>query len=141
MVSSLLRYDLSRDISVAIPGLRSVAEVEVAAKVGEYYHGLTEQEQKRFGFQLGACCRDCGLCMPCPEKLNIPAILRFDTFYSVYGLKNWASRLYGGLEVKADKCTGCGECQQKCPYNSARSQHAKRSAQKINRLSSFGIGR
>jgi predicted aldo/keto reductase-like oxidoreductase len=117
MVSSLLRYDLSRDISVAIPGLRSFAEVETAAKEGEAYQGLTDNEKKRFSFQLGDCCRDCGACMLCPEKVNIPATLRFESFYTVYGLKNWACKLYGGLEVKADKCTGCEECQQKCPYN------------------------
>jgi uncharacterized protein len=117
MVSSLLRYDLSRDISVAIPGVRSVSEVEAAANVGETYRGLAEAEKKRFDFKLGSYCRDCGVCMPCPEKVNIPATLRFDTFYSVYGLKSWARKLYGGLEVKAGKCTACGECQQKCPYN------------------------
>jgi uncharacterized protein len=116
MVSSLLKYDLSKDVSAAIPGLRSVTEAEVAAKVGETYQGLTEAEKKSFEFPLGAYCRDCGLCMPCPEKVNIPATLRFESFYSVYGLKSWARKLYGGLEVKADKCTGCGECQQKCPY-------------------------
>jgi predicted aldo/keto reductase-like oxidoreductase len=55
--------------------------------------------------------------MPCPEKVNIPAVLRFELFFSVYGLKNWARKLYGGLEGKADKCSKCGMCQQKCPYN------------------------
>jgi predicted aldo/keto reductase-like oxidoreductase len=117
MVSSLLRYNLAQDISVTIPGLRSVAEVEAAAKAGENYQGLTRQEQEQFSFQLGAYCRDCGLCMPCPEKVNIPAVLRFELFFSVYGLKNWARKLYGGLEGKADKCSKCGMCQQKCPYN------------------------
>ncbi len=117
MVSSLLRYVLSKDVSATTPGLRSVAEVEAAAKVGETCQGLTEAEKQRFSFQLGAYCRDCGLCMPCPQNTNIPAILRFDMFGSVYGLKNWARKLYGGLEVKADKCSGCGECQPKCPYN------------------------
>ncbi len=117
MVSSLLRYNLSKNIASTIPGLRSIAEVETAAKAGQNYQGLTLQEQKHFSFQLGKYCRDCGLCMPCPEKVNIPATLRFESFFSVYGLKNWARKLYGGLEVKADKCTNCGECQQKCPYN------------------------
>jgi uncharacterized protein len=116
-VFSLIKYDLSRDISAAIPGLRSVAEVETAAKVGETYKGLTKAEKKQFSFELGAYCRDCGHCMLCPEKVNVAATLRFDLFYSVYGLKSWASKLYSGLEVKADKCTDCGECQQKCPYN------------------------
>ncbi|MGD6934875.1 MAG: aldo/keto reductase [Candidatus Bathyarchaeia archaeon] len=117
MVSSLLRYNLSKDISVTIPGLRSIEEVETAAQAGQTFQGLTGEEQERFGFQLGSYCRDCGLCMPCPQKVNIPATLRFESFYSVYGLKNWARKLYGGLDVKADKCTRCGLCQPKCPYN------------------------
>ena len=99
-----------------IPGLRSIHEVEVAATAGDEYIGLTIEEQKKFSFHLGDYCRDCGQCMPCPEKVNIPAALRFQSFQEVYGLKEWAKKLYGGLEVKADKCTGCGECESKCPY-------------------------
>ena len=117
MVSSTLRFVLSQDIAVTIPGLRSIVEVENAVRVGENYNGLTANEKERFSFQLGAFCRDCGLCMPCPENLNIAAILRFYALYSCYGLKNWAKKLYNGLEVKADKCTSCEECEPKCPYN------------------------
>jgi predicted aldo/keto reductase-like oxidoreductase len=117
MVRSLIRYNLSKDIASTITGLRSVFEVEIAVNAGTNYKGLTAIEQKRFTFKLGAYCRDCGMCMPCPEKVNIPAILRFDTFYSIYGLKNWARKLYAGLEIKSDKCSQCGMCQQKCPYN------------------------
>lgn len=117
IVSSLLRYNLSKDISSTIVGLRSLVEVEAATKAGIAYQGLTVIEQKRFAFKLGAYCRDCALCMPCTEKINIPAVLRFNSFYTVYGLKNWARKLYSGLDVKASKCTQCGVCQQKCPYN------------------------
>lgn len=116
MVSSALRYVLSQDIAATIPGLRSIGEVESAVRVGENFKDLTASEKERFSFQLGAYCRDCGLCMPCPENLNIAAILRFYSLYSCYGLKNWAKKLYNGLEVKADKCTSCGECEPKCPY-------------------------
>lgn len=117
MASSALRYVLSEDVSVTIPGLRSVSEVQTAAKVGKNYRGLTDEEKKRFNFSLGEqYCRDCGLCSGCPEKVNIAAVLRFESFYSVYGLENWAKKLYGGLEVKADKCTSCGQCEPKCPY-------------------------
>lgn len=118
MVSSALRYVLSRDIAVTIPGLRSISEVETAVSVGEGYEGLTACEKERFSFKLGTqYCRDCGQCMPCPEKVNIPATLRFESFYSCYGLKKWAKKLYNGLEIKADKCSGCSECEPKCPYN------------------------
>ncbi len=115
-VSSLLRYVLSQDIAAVIPGLRSIAEVETAARVGAQYSGLTAAEQRRFGFTLGNYCRDCGECMPCPEGVNIPAVLRFQMFSEVYGLKSWTKKLYGGQEVKADKCSGCGECESRCPY-------------------------
>lgn len=117
MVSSALRYVLSQDINVTIPGLKSTLEVEVVAKVGREFNGLTKNEKDHFNVQLGKVyCRDCGLCMPCPQNLNIAAILRFHTLYSAYGLENWARKLYGGLEVKADKCNGCDQCTPKCPY-------------------------
>lgn len=116
-VNSALRYVLSQDVSVVIPGLRSIHEVETAAKIGEEYKGLTTKEAKRFSFELGkSYCRDCGLCLPCPENINIPAILRFHTFYEPYGLKEWAKKLYSGLDIKADQCTHCGDCEPKCPY-------------------------
>jgi uncharacterized protein len=115
-VTSALRYVLSQDVAATIPGLRSLHEVEVAANAGEQYHGLTPKEQQHFTFNLGNYCRDCSLCLPCPQKLNIPAILRFQSFAENYGLKEWAKKLYGGLEVKADQCNGCGECTAKCPY-------------------------
>jgi predicted aldo/keto reductase-like oxidoreductase len=117
MAHSLIRYNLSKDIASTVTGLRSVFEVETAVSAGANYQGLTAIEQKRFAFKFGEYCRDCGMCMPCPEKVNIPAILRLDSFYSIYRLKNWARKLYAGLEIKSDKCSQCGECQQKCPYN------------------------
>jgi predicted aldo/keto reductase-like oxidoreductase len=117
MVNSTLRYVLSQDAAVVIPGLKSMSEVETAAKAAEQYRGLTAKEQERFNFNLGTrYCRDCGQCLLCPQSINIAAVLRFHTLYIGYGLKAWAKKLYSGLEVKADKCTKCGECEVKCPY-------------------------
>jgi predicted aldo/keto reductase-like oxidoreductase len=115
-VESALRFVLGQEVASVIPGLRSINEVEVATNAGNNYSSLTPEEQKQFTFELGQYCRDCGLCMPCPQKINIPAVLRFQSFQESYGLKEWAKKLYGGLETKADKCTGCGECEPKCPY-------------------------
>ncbi len=117
MVNSALRYVLSQDIAVTIPGLRSIGEVEAAARAGTEFTALTEDEQKRFNIELGKnYCRDCGFCLSCPENIDVAAVLRFNTLSASYGLANWARKLYGGLEVKVDSCTECGECQRKCPY-------------------------
>jgi uncharacterized protein len=117
IVNSSLRYVLTQDVATVIPGLKSVREVETAANTGAQYRGLTVEEKKRFSFNLGKnICRDCGQCLPCTQNINIAAILRFHTLYEVYGLKVWAKKIYNGLEVKADRCTKCGECEAKCPY-------------------------
>jgi predicted aldo/keto reductase-like oxidoreductase len=117
MVRSALRYVLSQDVSVVVTGFKSVEEVETAAKVGEEYSGLTSNEKDRFRVQFDEkYCRDCGFCLPCPQDIDIAAILRFNTFSKAYGLKNWARKLYHGLEIDATNCTECGKCEPKCPY-------------------------
>ncbi|MCS7096416.1 MAG: aldo/keto reductase [Candidatus Bathyarchaeota archaeon] len=115
-VERALHFILAQDVATAVVGFRSVGEVEAAAKVGDEYCGLTDLEKKLFSVSLDGHCRDCGLCLPCPRNINIPAVLRFYALYDAYGLKNWARRLYGGLEVKADECHRCGDCEQRCPY-------------------------
>jgi len=115
---SALRYVLAQDVSAVVPGLRSLREVDVAAKAGKEFNGLTEEEKRRFKVHLKyEYCRDCGLCRPCPENLNIIAILRFHSLIFDYDLKDWGKKLYDGLEVKAESCTKCGECEPRCPYN------------------------
>jgi uncharacterized protein len=116
-VNNALRYVLSQDVASVIPGLKSVGEVETAVKAAERLSGLTSSEREQFSFDLGNnFCRDCGQCLPCPQNINIPAVLRFHTLLGVYGLKAWAKKLYSGLDVKVDKCTSCGGCMAKCPY-------------------------
>jgi predicted aldo/keto reductase-like oxidoreductase len=117
MVSAALRYVLSQDIAVTIPGLRSVEEVDIAAKIGKEFTRLSNQEKAQFEIQFGDFyCRDCGLCMPCPQNVDVAAILRFQTLSNAYGLRSWAAKLYGGLKVKAGKCNECKLCQERCPY-------------------------
>ncbi|MBC7130881.1 aldo/keto reductase [Candidatus Bathyarchaeota archaeon] len=115
-VRAALRFVLAQDVSTVVTGLRSIHEVELAAEVGNSYRGLSEAEKTAFEVKLSSYCRDCGLCMPCPEKINIPAVLRFHMFSEAFNLKDWAKRLYQGLEVSAKKCIRCGECEKKCPY-------------------------
>jgi len=118
MVRSALNFVLSQDVSVVLTGFKSVEEVETAAQVGNEYTELTSDEKERFRVRFDdKYCRDCGLCFPCPQNIDIAAILRFYTLSTNYGLKNWAKKLYNGLEVNAAECAECSECETKCPYN------------------------
>ena len=118
MVSNALRFILAQDISVVIPGLRSIEEVETVAKVGQNYTKLTEVEKDTYRILLDTNhCRDCGFCLTCPKNLDIAAKLRFHTLFADYGIRNWAKKLYNGLEVNVGDCIECGECEQQCPYN------------------------
>jgi predicted aldo/keto reductase-like oxidoreductase len=116
-IRNALKFILAQDISTIAPGFKNVKEVETAAEVGAEFKGLSPEEDELFKVNLGEdYCRDCGLCLPCPKKLNIPAMLRFYDLYRIYNLKEWARKLYSGLEGKADECDNCGFCEPRCPY-------------------------
>jgi predicted aldo/keto reductase-like oxidoreductase len=114
-----LRYVLAHNVHTIVPGFSTVEEVESAAKVGEEYAGLTEQEKVdlRYGeLPSPPFCRECGLCMPCPDGLNVPLILGLDKYYTFHGIENWSREVYERLNTKIDSCTKCAKCEQKCPY-------------------------
>jgi len=109
---------LANDVDTVIPGLRSVEEADLAAKVAEEFNGLPEEEKRlyRFGeLPPEPFCRQCGLCF-CPEGIRISTILRWGQYCTFYGIKNWCSQQYDKLNVKVEMCTECGECEKKCPY-------------------------
>lgn len=116
-VRKALGFILSQKISTVIPGFKNAEEVELAIKAEKELSKLGKKEKQLPQFKLkDDYCRDCGLCLPCPQKLNIPAILRFYDLYCIYKLEAWARKLYNSLEVKAEKCNNCGICTPKCPY-------------------------
>ncbi len=119
MARNALRFVLSQDISVVIPGMKSIEEVEVAAKTGNEYCQQSRREPDNLTLSSVDYCRDCGMCLPCPKEIDIAAILRFYALSELYDLRDWARKLYGGLENKADKCDGCGQCTSRCLYNLA----------------------
>jgi predicted aldo/keto reductase-like oxidoreductase len=116
-VRNALGFVISKDISTVVPGFKGIGEVELAVKAEKELARLGTEEKQFLRFEpKGDYCRDCGLCLPCPQKLNVPAILRFYDLYRMYKLEDWARKLYNALEVKAEDCNNCGVCAPKCPY-------------------------
>ncbi len=115
-----LRFVLAHDIVTIIPGLRSTEQVDYAVEVGEDFDRLTAEEKKfyRFGeLPPEPFCRECRLCMPCPDGVEIPMILRWDTYYTFYNIREWTREQYPKLRTRVNSCTECGQCEEKCPYN------------------------
>ena len=114
-----LRFVLAHDVSTTIPGFSSLEEVESAVRVASEFEGLTEKEKEIFKFgQLPSepFCRECELCMPCPDGLNIPRLLSLDKYFTYYGIKTWVRQAYQKFSTKIDYCTECKECEVRCPY-------------------------
>lgn len=114
-----LKFVLAHDIHTIVPGFSTIEEVESAAKVGEKFTALTPEEKADFRFgelPPSPFCRECGLCLPCPDGLNIPLILGLDRYVTFYGIENWTREVYERLSTKIDSCSECAKCEPKCPY-------------------------
>jgi len=114
-----LRFVLAHDISTTIPGFTTLEDVESAAKVATEFDGLTEKEKEIFKFgelPPEPFCRQCGICMLCPDGLNISRLLLLDKYFTFYGIKAWTKQIYQKFSTKIDCCTECKECEAKCPY-------------------------
>ncbi|MDJ0744219.1 MAG: aldo/keto reductase [Xenococcaceae cyanobacterium MO_167.B27] len=68
-------------------------------------------------------CSQCYQCLPCPETINIPEILRLRNLAVAYDMTDYGQYRYRMLENaghwfpgnKGDHCTECGDCLPRCP--------------------------
>jgi predicted aldo/keto reductase-like oxidoreductase len=118
-----LGYVLSNpNISTALVGMSSIKHVkENIDAVNSRFPSVREKkdlERKVEEFLGVNFCRGCKACMPCDVhgwKFGIDDFFRMEIFYSKYGMKSVLCD-YGRLSLKTDICTGCGECEARCPY-------------------------
>lgn len=68
-------------------------------------------------------CSQCYACLPCPENINIPEVLRLRNLSVAYDMTEYGKYRYGMFEnsghwfpgVKGNRCTQCGDCLPRCP--------------------------
>ncbi len=71
---------------------------------------LDERTPEKTGF-----CTACKYCLPCPQGIDIPAVMNCINDARYWGLVEQARRKYKGIQgAKADACTQCGACEKKC---------------------------
>lgn len=61
-------------------------------------------------------CTKCEYCLPCPSKLNIPAIF---TAYNTIAYENEekAKKMYKEFDTNASDCIQCRQCEEACPQH------------------------
>ncbi len=110
----------NEDVSVVIPGMYAVEEIEQNLSAVENEEPLSSAElgkietiRRELGTQF---CRRCNYCQPCTAGIGIAGIFVLEGYLQRYGLGDWAKMRYAGTEKKAGDCIGCGVCETRCPY-------------------------
>ena len=131
-----MRYILQNDaVTVVIPGMAELSELEQNVQAAEDLSPLNEQELEaieQVKQQLGQnFCRRCNSCAPCTVGINIPSVFLFEGYLNRYGLQRWAKERYATLSVKASACVECGACETRCPYELPIRKMLKQAAQEF----------
>lgn len=126
------RFLLSdRRITTLSVGPANPAELSAPLVVGDRVGPLTaeeagilEQLQAQQESALGSeHCRQCYACLPCPEEIHIPEVLRLRNLAIAYDMTAFSQYRYRMFEnaghwfpgSKASRCTHCGDCLPRCP--------------------------
>jgi hypothetical protein len=126
-----LRFVLANEnVHVALSGMRDLKMVEENVRIASKTGHLTADEMLQVKAMLEEnkklaelYCTSCDYCKPCPANINIPHLFGMMNTHRVYGLTQHAKNAYAEMQrgegwvksADAAKCTGCGECERKCP--------------------------
>ena len=126
------RFLLARGISTLTLGAAEPAELHWAGLDGgplsdqelAALERLSQQRHERLGAEA---CGQCRACLPCPQQLPIPELLRLRNLAVGHGMESFAKERYGLIgqaghwfeEINAAACQECGDCLPRCPHHLA----------------------
>jgi len=119
------------EVTMTLSGMSTMEQVEENLEIADRaeVNILTDAEQelidqvrKAYRSLRPIKCTACRYCVPCPNNVDIPVVFQiYDDAMMYHDVKIGQFRYNGpfGLnqDQRADKCTECGECLEKCPQN------------------------
>jgi len=119
------------EVSVVLSGMSALDQVEENLESAERsgIHSLTEEEgaliehvRLMYREKVLVPCTNCGYCLPCPSGVNIPQNFELYNDGFIHNSPAYSRALYSRFLTtaqRANACTQCGECLEKCPQNIA----------------------
>lgn len=114
----------NKNITTSIVGFESEQQVIDGVYAGDFYEDIagtndieiiSEKFREMRKILPENICSSCNYCKPCKEKIDIPNIFRLVNDAKVYGTWGFSKNKYMKMSKKADLCTKCKACMEKCP--------------------------
>lgn len=117
----------SPEVSIVLSGMNSTSQLRENARIASRARPgsmardeleVVEGVQKVYERLSTTGCTRCGYCMPCPFGVAIPGCLHaLDEACMFPGsqVPGLTYRQWLKPEQRADRCTGCGRCEERCP--------------------------
>ncbi len=115
------------EVSLVLSGMSAMRQVEenLASADASAVGALTAQELELvarvrgwFEERTAIPCTNCGYCLPCPNGVNIPGnfeLLNYGVMYDGMRSSCFRYQRFFPEDERASACTGCDECEEKCP--------------------------